>query len=1112
MKKLLLCIFLSLSYTGFSQLLLDDTLTPSQLVQQVLVDQSVAPVNITFNNQPGNTVKIQVAQFSTGAVPTGLGLEQGLILATAGTDVALGPNNSGSSSTFAFGGSYVDADLVLIPGAQYLESSSVLEFDFVATGSELNFDYVFASEEYPEFSNSDYNDVFGFFLSGPGLSGPYTNNAENIAIIPNTTTEMTINNLNNGTANAGPCEYCEFYISNGVGQTPELNPYIEYDGFTTTIRAKAALQCGETYHIKLAIGNVGDNNYDSAVFIKNFNVQQKLELLETNNLPENTNVCFGEEISIFSGVPAADNVFVWTKDGDPISESTPSITVNSGGVYALNIFTAAGCSFAYDDILIGYRPEVAAVDPPDINMCAVFSNSYTFDTINQDSAILANLVSGDHSVTYYNSSLADALSGSSNGIIASSNLDNYTITTAAAEIWVRIVETAPTLYGCSTVKAFNINAYGIQTGEISYPGDLFCLDLDTAQSPHSTASEGGMYTAVPTGLSIDNLSGAILPSASQPGNYTIVYNVPATGSCPPYATPPVSITINSSLPNLPQVTTPVLYCQNEPADALDATGDYLLWYDDQADISGSTTSPLPNTANVGSTLYYVSQTTAGCESPRAAITVTVSPVPDSPIVTPVVNFCENEIVTPLTATGLNLLWYDNGWDTTATGSAVAPLPDTSVQGSTVFYVSQTVNNCESAKVAITVNVVAPTAIPQVENAVYCLNDTPQQLIATGSNLLWYTTPVGGMGEAQAPIPDTTLAGTFLFYVTQNTVGCESQRAPITVTVNDLPIPPVANSPVSYCLDEAASPLEANGTNLLWYTAAVGGNPSNITPTPQTHTPGNTIYYVSQQLNNCESERTPITVQVHAPLSLSLPQDGRLCDNFSATVYRSYVIETGLDSNDYTFQWFDLNSGTPELIAAAVTDSFEVFNPGNFGVVATNSTTGCPSAMATTNVLPLYPPEDITITTSNYFDAPSSVSIAVFPIGDYEYQLDGLSFQSSPDFQNILFGSHTITVRDVNHCGSITKPFFMVNYPKYFTPNGDGYNDTWNIYDLQQQPNCKIYIFDRYGKLIKQLFTAGAGWDGTYNGSMLPSTDYWFVIYYDENGTAKTFRSHFSLKR
>ncbi len=89
----------------------------------------------------------------------------------------------------------------------------------------------------------------------------------------------------------------------------------------------------------------------------------------------------------------------------------------------------------------------------------------------------------------------------------------------------------------------------------------------------------------------------------------------------------------------------------------------------------------------------------------------------------------------------------------------------------------------------------------------------------------------------------------------------------------------------------------------------------------------------------------------------------------------------------------------------------------------------------------------------------------------------------------------------------------MNYPKFFTPNGDGHNDTWNIKGLSVQPDAKIYIFDRFGKLLKQLSPAGEGWDGTFGGRPVPSTDYWFTVEYNDfQGNRREFKGHFSLKR
>jgi len=136
------------------------------------------------------------------------------------------------------------------------------------------------------------------------------------------------------------------------------------------------------------------------------------------------------------------------------------------------------------------------------------------------------------------------------------------------------------------------------------------------------------------------------------------------------------------------------------------------------------------------------------------------------------------------------------------------------------------------------------------------------------------------------------------------------------------------------------------------------------------------------------------------------------------------------------------------------------------------------------------------------------------LGDYEYQLDNGPFQDSNVFVNVSAGTHTITVRDKNNggCDTVIIIKTAINYPPFFTPNGDGFNDEWNITGLSNQPNAKIYIFDRYGKLLKQISPTSQGWDGTFNGQPMPSTDYWFTVTFEENNQTKEFKAHFSLKR
>lgn len=158
---------------------------------------------------------------------------------------------------------------------------------------------------------------------------------------------------------------------------------------------------------------------------------------------------------------------------------------------------------------------------------------------------------------------------------------------------------------------------------------------------------------------------------------------------------------------------------------------------------------------------------------------------------------------------------------------------------------------------------------------------------------------------------------------------------------------------------------------------------------------------------------------------------------------------------------------------------------------------------------------ITINSNNFFDTNTFVNANVLDgSGDFEYQLDNGVYQDNNLYYNISSGEHVISARDKNgFCSPKPFKFFILDFPKFVTPNNDGYNDTWNIDDLKDtNPKAVISIFDRFGKLVKQISPYSSGWDGTINGLELPSTDYWFNIDYIENGISKNFSSHFALKR
>ena len=153
--------------------------------------------------------------------------------------------------------------------------------------------------------------------------------------------------------------------------------------------------------------------------------------------------------------------------------------------------------------------------------------------------------------------------------------------------------------------------------------------------------------------------------------------------------------------------------------------------------------------------------------------------------------------------------------------------------------------------------------------------------------------------------------------------------------------------------------------------------------------------------------------------------------------------------------------------------------------------------------------------SEPFDGNQSIVVNVTGgTGDYEYQLDNMPWTTSNIFTQISgCEDHIINVREASGCSNVaTEVFRVFDFPKFFTPNGDTENDIWNIKCLTNQSNSLISIFNRYGKLIKQISPISSGWDGTYNGNPLPSDDYRFSVEYtDENGVLRSFSSHFALK-
>lgn len=257
------------------QLLTNTSQSPAGLVQNVLLGSGVTVSNIAFNGAP-----IAIGEFDGSSCNVGLNsgvvMTTGTVINSGAGDGPHGPNNNASSG-FDNGAPGLGL-LSNIVGGTGTFNAAVLEFDFVPYSDTVRFNYVFGSEEYPEYVGSQFNDVFGFFISGPGISGGF----QNIARLPNGQ-EVTINNVNAGSNSA-------FFVNNGNGsQSPQngSSAFIQYDGFTKVLTAESKVECGETYHLIIAIADVGDGIFDSGIFLEANSLSSKTPVEITHTMSQN---------------------------------------------------------------------------------------------------------------------------------------------------------------------------------------------------------------------------------------------------------------------------------------------------------------------------------------------------------------------------------------------------------------------------------------------------------------------------------------------------------------------------------------------------------------------------------------------------------------------------------------------------------------------------------------------------------------------------------------------------------------------------------------------------------------------------------------------------------
>lgn len=610
---------------GHTQLVVSSALTPQQLVQTVLLGPGVSASNIQFFGQAD-----QIGTFNSAAA--NVGITSGIILATGNIQVAQGANDDAGADLPAggyWGPGDPDVDSLINTPFIYSNDVAILEFDFVPTGDSLKFNFVFASEEYLEFVNS-INDAFGFFLSGPGISGPYLNNAANIALIPGTTQPITINSVNDVVNSA-------YYIDNGDGFTAPYNAsntYIQFDGKTTVITAEALVICGETYHIKIAIGDASDAAWDSGVFIEAGSFQSNAVSLSTQINAG------GQDSTIYEGCGEA-TLFL-SRAGDlSLPETVQFIT---GGVAVEGTdYNSIPNSFTFlpgeDSILVTITATLDALTegPELVELLAIANGNCgvdsTFLDFYIDDAPLIDLVMSNDTVLPCNDSVF--VSGVATGGYGTLVLDwNTTIADGTTGAWV-----APAATTTYTVVVTDdcgvITETGSVTVTVPVPAPLVVQAFPDT-TVHCPESAVGLFTSVAGGTTpytyLWTGGLGLNPTANVAPPVTQSWSVTVTDNCGLVAVDAVTVTVEYD--TVVVVASPdTSICRSDTAFlsavASYGTGDYaFVW-------SNGVVGPLDPVSPSGNASYSVTVTdecgisatddvTVGVNAPVAAFSYTGS--------------------------------------------------------------------------------------------------------------------------------------------------------------------------------------------------------------------------------------------------------------------------------------------------------------------------------------------------------------------------------------------------------------------------------------------------------------------------------------------------------
>ena len=516
-------------------------------------------------------------------------------------------------------------------------------------------------------------------------------------------------------------------------------------------------------------------------------------------------------------------------------------------------------------------------------------------------------------------------------------------------------------------------------------------------------------------------------------------------------------------------------------------------------ITGSTTDPLSySLSGTYTILWKYDDGNSNISQQYQTVTITSQPLPTAS--TPQA-FCiqQNATLADIEINGQNIKWYN----TETTGSL---LPNTTLlQNGITYYASQTINGCESKRIAVAVTIHNTPAPSGDANQSFCSGQNPiiANIAVNGVQIKWYDAMTNGNLLANT----VSLQDGKTYYASQTLNTCEGPRFAVTVSIQNTPLAPTGDTNPKFCKSENATlnDITINGQNIKWYDSSIATAVLPIT----TLLENNKTYYVTQSIG-CDSERLAVLVNVYDTALPSADPSKVFCIDENAAI--SNIPISGDD-----IKWYDAETAGNLLATTTQLVSGTYY--------ASQTLNNCESKRLAIKIKI----QDTPVPTADFNQSfciqqnasIKKISISGQNINWYDAITAGTNLSESTQLENgvTYYASQTI-----NSCESERTPITIkiieattgdcINYveelpfPKFFTPNNDGHNDTWTIDFAYLAPNSSIRIFDRYGKFIKELLK-NTDWDGTYIGHDEPASDYWFVV---TRLNGSQFRGHFSLKR